>query len=74
MKQPKKPWFRKTRWSYIACTWQGAFVYLPYFIYLSLTLNYIIGKNLSFEDGFIQLFPLWVIGAIIMQWFASNKA
>lgn len=69
-----KPWFIKTRGSYLPNNWRGWLLYLPYLVYLIGILIFVVRIKDSVWAAIFTLVPNWVAAAIIMTWVARRKS
>ena len=67
-------WFKKVRWSYIPCKWQGWLLYIPMIIFLSTVVVNTNRNTHSVSDFLYQILPYFVCMGVIMHWIASNKS
>lgn len=76
-KQParhSKPWFVRTRGSYLPMSWQGALTYIPYLAYLIGVTAFVFRRNYSFWLAVFILVPNWIAASVIMTWIAKQKS
>lgn len=69
-----KPWFIKTRGSYLPRVWQAWLAYIPYIAYLVGVLVFVIKQKDSFWAAVFTLIPNWLAAGIVMTWFARRKS
>lgn len=69
-----KPWFIKTRGSYLPKNLQGALTYIPYLAYLVGVLVFVLRRKDSFWLAVFTLIPNYLAASIVLTWIAKQKS
>jgi hypothetical protein len=70
-----KAWFVKTRGSYLPCSWQGWFTYVPFIAYLLGSFGYDdISGHCSYGNLLYTMIPQWIVATVVMTWIAKHKS
>lgn len=67
-------WFVKVRWSYLPCSWQGWFLYIPMILFMITAIVAIIRQANTAIEAFYLIFSCFVCTGVVMHWIASNKS
>lgn len=76
-KKPTKQadrWFKKTRGSYLANSWEGIFLYAVYLLFLVGSLVYNVRQTSDLAVIFLATAVEWLLAAIVITWVAQQKS
>lgn len=71
-KKQRNIWFNKVRGSYLPCSWQGWLLYIPFILFLVVTLVEASRGNRSTAGILYFIFPQFIAATATMHWIAAR--